>query len=181
MGDKDEENPRVTEDMPLLSKPEVASSSGKRVDDDDWAHMYNFEIPSGSSEPYIPKQKNLSLGQKIKTRFHYYIPIFSWLPKYKVREQLLSDVLAGLGVGAMLIPQALSYALLAELPVVNGLLTAFVRIKCISTTSFPRRKEKEPLKRGETEHVCSSTSNFSFSDCLRSDSVWSVRYGVSRY
>lgn len=135
-GDNDQENPRITEDMPLLTKPEEASNTGKRVDDDDWAHMYNFEIPSGSSEPYIPKQKNLSLGQKIKTRFHYYIPIFSWLPKYKVRDQLLSDVLAGLGVGAMLIPQALSYALLAELPVVNGLLTAFVRTNRSSATSF---------------------------------------------
>lgn len=127
VGDKDEENARLNEDLPLLSKPDPSPGPSKRLEDDDWAHMYNFEIPSGSSEPYIPKQKNLSLGQKIKTRFHYYIPIFSWLPKYKVREQLLSDVLAGLGVGAMLIPQALSYAILAELPVVNGLLTAFVR------------------------------------------------------
>lgn len=96
--------------------------------------MYNFEIPSGSSEPYIPKQNHLTLKEKIKTRFHYYIPIFSWLPKYNVRKQLLSDVLAGVGVGAMLLPQALSYALLAELPVVHGLLTAFVRLMLLSAS-----------------------------------------------
>jgi MFS superfamily sulfate permease-like transporter len=75
----------------------------------------------------MPRQRQLSLKDKIKTRFHYYIPIFSWLPKYSIRKQLLNDVLAGIGVGAMLIPQALSYALLAELPVIHGLLTAFVR------------------------------------------------------
>lgn len=124
-GDKDVENPRGNEDVPLLS---TAPSPTARMDDEDWAHMYNFEIPSGSSEPYIRKEHHLTLKEKIKTRFHYYIPIFSWLPKYNVRQQLLSDVLAGVGVGAMLLPQALSYALLAGLPVVHGLLTAFVRI-----------------------------------------------------
>lgn len=132
-GDKDEESARPTEDAPLLSP---APSPTGRIEDDDWAHMYNFEIPSGSSEPYIPKQHHLSLKQKIKTRFHYYIPIFSWLPKYNVRQQLLSDVLAGVGVGAMLLPQALSYALLAGLPVVHGLLTAFVRIFFVECVFF---------------------------------------------
>lgn len=126
-GDKDEENPRPTEDVPLLSKAGASEGMSKRPDDEDWSNMYNFEIPAGSSGPYTPKSKNLTLGQKIKTRFHYYIPIFSWLPKYKIKQQLLSDVLAGMGVGAMLIPQALSYSLLAGLPVSSGLLTAFVR------------------------------------------------------
>lgn len=119
---------RPTEDVPLLVKSSSAPRASRRIEDDDWSTLYNFDIPSGNSEPYIPKsQRTLGLGDKIKTRFHYYIPIFSWLPKYNPKEQLLNDVLAGIGVGAMLIPQALSYAMLAELPVVHGLLTAFVR------------------------------------------------------
>lgn len=88
--------------------------------------MYNFDLPHGTSEPYVRKTTHLTLKEKIKTRFHYYIPIFSWIPKYQWRTQLLRDILAGIGVGAMLLPQALSYAILAGLPVVSGLLTAFV-------------------------------------------------------
>jgi high affinity sulfate transporter 1 len=126
-GEKDEENPRPTEDVPLLSKAAPRQSGVRRTEDEDWSQLYNFDLPHGTSEPYVPKiQHRLSLKDKIKTRFHYYIPIFSWLPKYDVKNQLLRDVLAGVGVGAMLLPQALSYAILAGLPVVNGLLTAFV-------------------------------------------------------
>lgn len=126
-GDKDEENQRPTEDVPLLSKSPNPATGGRRTEDEDWSHMYNFDLPHGTSEPYVRKTTHLTLKEKIKTRFHYYIPIFSWIPKYQWRTQLLRDILAGIGVGAMLLPQALSYAILAGLPVVSGLLTAFVR------------------------------------------------------
>ena len=126
-GDKDEENQRPTEDVPLLSKSPSPATGSRRTEDEDWSHMYNFDLPHGTSEPYVRKTTHLTLKEKIKTRFHYYIPIFSWIPKYQWRNQLLRDILAGVGVGAMLLPQALSYAILAGLPVVSGLLTAFVR------------------------------------------------------
>lgn len=118
--------PGATEDAPLLRQEDPYGS--RRGIDEDWAAMYNFDIPAGTSEPYQPKVKKISLLDKIRTRFHYYIPIFSWIPKYRVKDQLLLDVLTGIGVGAMLIPQALAYSLLAGLTnVVHGLLTAFVR------------------------------------------------------
>ena len=56
----------------------------------------------------------------------YFIPCFVWLKTYKVKEWLLWDVLAGLSVGAMVIPQGMSYANLAGLPQVYGLYGAFV-------------------------------------------------------
>ena len=56
----------------------------------------------------------------------FFIPCFVWLKQYKVKKWLLWDVLAGLSVGAMVIPQGMSYANLAGLPQVYGLYGAFV-------------------------------------------------------
>ncbi|PPJ56431.1 hypothetical protein CBER1_05465 [Cercospora berteroae] len=47
-------------------------------------------------------------------------PIVSWLPRYNWRW-LINDMIAGITVGLMLIPQSLSYAKLAKIPVENGL------------------------------------------------------------
>jgi len=47
-------------------------------------------------------------------------PILEWLPKYDYKETLKSDLVAGVTVGAMLIPQGMSYALIAGLPPVFG-------------------------------------------------------------
>lgn len=52
--------------------------------------------------------------------FKRYFPILTWLPHYHKRL-LGADVVAGLIVTAMVIPQSLAYALLAGLPAVVGL------------------------------------------------------------
>ena len=54
-----------------------------------------------------------------------YLPILCWLPNYK-REDLPSDITAGIVVAIMLIPQGMAYALLAGLPPQAGLYTAVV-------------------------------------------------------
>ncbi|XP_038067898.1 prestin-like [Patiria miniata] len=55
-------------------------------------------------------------------------PILKWLPAYEVRRNLLSDVICGLTVGTLRIPQAMAYALLASLPPVYGLYVAFFAV-----------------------------------------------------
>ncbi|KAI8893259.1 sulfate transporter family-domain-containing protein [Globomyces pollinis-pini] len=57
----------------------------------------------------------------IKDRF----PFIQWLPKYN-RTWLFGDLIAGLTVGMLVIPQALAYAKLAGLPLEHGLYTSFV-------------------------------------------------------
>lgn len=55
-----------------------------------------------------------------------WFPIVEWLPRYSVRRDLAYDIAGGLTVAIMHIPQGLAYALLASLPAVTGLYTAFI-------------------------------------------------------
>ena len=43
------------------------------------------------------------------------VPIVRWLPKYSMKT-LVSDVIAGLTVGMMVVPQSLAYANIAQVP-----------------------------------------------------------------
>ncbi|KAH7148250.1 sulfate transporter 4.1 [Dactylonectria macrodidyma] len=52
-------------------------------------------------------------------------PIIGWLPKYNLRW-IVNDVIAGLTIGLMLIPQGLSYAKIAEIPVEYGLMSSWL-------------------------------------------------------
>lgn len=55
------------------------------------------------------------------------LPILTWGPRYE-RRNLRSDLAAGLTVGAMLVPQAMAYALLAGLPPEVGLYAATIPV-----------------------------------------------------
>ena len=55
------------------------------------------------------------------------LPILDWAPRYE-RTDLRSDLAAGLTVGAMLVPQAMAYALLAGLPPEVGLYAATIPV-----------------------------------------------------
>ncbi len=53
-----------------------------------------------------------------------YVPILSWLPRYRP-AWLRDDGVAAISVWALLVPQALAYATIAGVPVQYGLYTAF--------------------------------------------------------
>jgi sodium-independent sulfate anion transporter 11 len=59
---------------------------------------------------------------------HYLLrlfPILGWITRYNV-GWLTGDVIAGLTVGMVLVPQSMSYAIIATLPPEYGLYSAFV-------------------------------------------------------
>ena len=54
-----------------------------------------------------------------------WLPIASWLPAYD-RSWLKDDVVAGLALTALLVPQGMAYAQLAGLPPITGLYTSIM-------------------------------------------------------
>ena len=67
------------------------------------------------------KAESISTGQS-KNLLHRYVPITVWLPAYQ-RGWLRADLIAGLAVWAMTIPQAMAYASIAGVPAVYALYT----------------------------------------------------------
>ncbi len=63
------------------------------------------------------------LVRPMSERIARYVPITQWLPRYQ-RSFLGSDLLGGLAVWAVLVPQAVAYAALAGAPPEAGLATA---------------------------------------------------------
>lgn len=59
----------------------------------------------------------------IKSRFSHYIPILVWLPSYK-REWFRPDLIAGLVVLTLLVPEGMAYAQMAGLPPETAFYTA---------------------------------------------------------
>ncbi|KAK1329387.1 hypothetical protein QTO34_011571, partial [Cnephaeus nilssonii] len=62
---------------------------------------------------------------KIKTVVFGLLPVLSWLPKYKIKDYIIPDLLGGLSGGSIQVPQGMAFALLANLPAVNGLYSSF--------------------------------------------------------
>ncbi|NWZ21120.1 S26A3 protein, partial [Asarcornis scutulata] len=61
-------------------------------------------------------------AKKIALRF---FPIVSWLPAYRFREWILSDIISGINTGLVSVLQGLAFALLVNVPPGYGLYAAF--------------------------------------------------------
>ena len=61
-----------------------------------------------------------SVGQRIRQGLHRRLPILTWFPLYK-RARLRPDIVAGVVVAALAVPQSLGYASIAGVPVQVGL------------------------------------------------------------
>ncbi|CAL1374436.1 unnamed protein product [Linum trigynum] len=70
------------------------------------------------------KWKRLTFLQFIDGLF----PCYRWIRTYRWRDDFQVDLIAGLTIGIMLVPQAMSYAKLAGLEPIYGLYTGFVPI-----------------------------------------------------
>ncbi|XP_055975125.1 solute carrier family 26 member 9 [Sorex fumeus] len=87
-------------------------------------------------EEFEKKERTYPLGEKlrnacrcssakIKTTVLGLLPVLSWLPKYKIKDYIVPDLLGGLSGGSIQVPQGMAFALLANLPAVNGLYSSF--------------------------------------------------------
>ncbi|XP_040264600.1 solute carrier family 26 member 6-like [Bufo bufo] len=71
------------------------------------------------------KRKVRCSRSELKALLFQFIPILHWLPHYPVKEWLLGDIVSGISVGILQLPQGLAYALLAGVPPVFGLYSSF--------------------------------------------------------
>uniref|UniRef100_A0A8B9Z3K4 Solute carrier family 26 member 1 n=1 Tax=Buteo japonicus TaxID=224669 RepID=A0A8B9Z3K4_9AVES len=63
--------------------------------------------------------------KKIKNFVMDFLPVLQWLPKYQCKEYIWGDVMSGLVIGIILVPQAIAYSLLAGLKPIYSLYTSF--------------------------------------------------------
>uniref|UniRef100_A0A8D0H3Y9 Solute carrier family 26 member 1 n=1 Tax=Sphenodon punctatus TaxID=8508 RepID=A0A8D0H3Y9_SPHPU len=71
-------------------------------------------------------RKNCSCAPKrIKATVLGFFPVLQWLPKYRCREYIWGDIMSGLVIGIILVPQAIAYSLLAGLKPIYSLYTSF--------------------------------------------------------
>ncbi|XP_058005323.1 probable sulfate transporter 3.4 [Hevea brasiliensis] len=69
--------------------------------------------------------KNQTLSKKLVLGLQFLFPIFQWGPEYSLRL-FRSDIISGLTIASLAIPQGISYAKLANLPPIVGLYSSFV-------------------------------------------------------
>ncbi|KAK5705143.1 hypothetical protein LTR97_002260 [Elasticomyces elasticus] len=99
----------------------------------------------------VNSARALPLGTK------YYVldkfPIIGWLPRYSPRW-IINDIIAGLTLGLMLIPQSLSYAKIATIPVEYGLQSSW-----LPATLYTFMGSTKDLSTGPTSLIGLLTSN----------------------
>uniref|UniRef100_A0A914DNR1 STAS domain-containing protein n=1 Tax=Acrobeloides nanus TaxID=290746 RepID=A0A914DNR1_9BILA len=109
------------------------NASRAPMNQDEFDIRFNYNKPIYKGNAYARHFKNffrryyspvLSCDAFINTIFGF-IPILNWLPNYSFKENLLSDIVGGLTVGIMHVPQGIAYAILAKVDPVVGLYTSF--------------------------------------------------------
>jgi MFS superfamily sulfate permease-like transporter len=56
------------------------------------------------------------------------LPIIKWMKEYDIKKNLLKDIIGGLTIGVVTIPQGMAYSLMAGLPAVYGLYVSFFTV-----------------------------------------------------
>ncbi|XP_023547712.1 sulfate transporter 3.1-like isoform X2 [Cucurbita pepo subsp. pepo] len=69
--------------------------------------------------------KNQSARRKVVLGLQYFFPVVEWGPRYNL-GLLKSDLISGITIASLAIPQGISYAKLANLPPILGLYSSFI-------------------------------------------------------
>ncbi|KAK1243473.1 hypothetical protein MKX07_004101 [Trichoderma sp. CBMAI-0711] len=115
--------------MPL-TKERLAKTFGLKTEDRD------SDIPSiTNADPFIEREPTVGeFLEEIRPSLHdvgryFYnlFPFIHWIGKYNF-TWFIGDLIAGITVGAVVVPQSMAYAQLAQLPVEYGLYSSFMGV-----------------------------------------------------
>ena len=89
----------------------------------------------GSSDDYIEDEphsgdwlrEQVPTGQQIKNYFISLLPFLKWITRYNL-QWFTGDLIAGLTIGAVVVPQSMAYASLAEIGPQYGLYSSFMGV-----------------------------------------------------
>lgn len=95
------------------------------VGDETDSESVKLRIREGNNEKEAPRPIQLKIHKNLFQRISRRVYILTWLPKYD-KNTALSDMIAGITLGLTIIPQAIAYAALAQLPSQYGLYSAFM-------------------------------------------------------
>ncbi|XP_061366980.1 sulfate transporter 3.1-like [Gastrolobium bilobum] len=73
----------------------------------------------------LKKFKDQPASKRVVLGFQYFFPMLEWAPQYTL-QFLKSDLIAGITIASLAIPQGISYAKLANLPPILGLYSSFI-------------------------------------------------------
>ncbi|XP_012880983.1 PREDICTED: sulfate transporter [Dipodomys ordii] len=129
----DEEKDSFSSGVPLETQKET-STDFKQLETDNQCRSYRGihlepqEKTNTSIKQFITKklQKSCQCSPtKAKNMVYEFLPVLRWLPKYDLKRNILGDVMSGLIVGILLVPQSIAYSLLAGQEPIFGLYTSF--------------------------------------------------------
>jgi Sulfate permease family len=123
---------------------QVPSESPKKVD---W-HSKGSKIIHSFAQDITTKKTWGSTERVPKTSSDYlgtFVPSYKWVSTYQWKSNLWRDLVAGLTVGMMVVPQGMSYAKLAGLPVQYGLYAAFAPLYIYAVFGSSRHLSVGPV------------------------------------
>ncbi len=135
---------RITNHRKSLLKIRSDLSEGRTT-----RHVVPDDVYQVDESPWMEQQRQIFQDNLTQRSFREWmvalVPIFQWLPTYMWKNHLMTDVLAGITVGVMIIPQSMSYAKLAGLPVEYGLYSSLVPIYAYALFGSSRQLAVGPV------------------------------------
>lgn len=86
---------------------------------------YSYNEPEPTSIEWI--RETAPSGRQLINYLISLFPFLNWIGRYNL-QWLFGDLVAGITVGAVVVPQGMAYAKLAELPVQYGLYSSFMGV-----------------------------------------------------